>query len=138
MKIDGFFSVFTNRQDPPNSFTCQVGVLVNKARQEAGMSQGELSEALGIPTRSLNAIENGEREISAYELAIMARILQRPMMYFLPPVFRQAVEPSLSMTEFELLMLFARLTEEDRCKILAQLRGLVEWTQMNSYKPARK
>ncbi len=139
MKIDGFLNVLTNsNQDTPNAFTSQMGVLVQKARQEAGMSQAELANALGMPTRSLNAIENGGREVSAYELVILARVLQRPMLYFLPPAYRQAVEPSLSMSEFDLLMLFARLPEEDRGKVLAQLRGLVEWTTMNSYSQAIK
>jgi len=134
MKIDSFLNALTNsNQESSSAFTCQMGALVQKARQEACMSQAELASALGMPTRSLNAIENGGREVSAYELTILARVLQRPMLYFLPAAYRQAVEPSLSMSEFELLMLFARLSEDDRGKVLAQLRGLIEWTAMNSY-----
>jgi transcriptional regulator with XRE-family HTH domain len=127
MKIDGFFNVLASRQDTPSRFTCRMGELVLQARSELGLSQAELAQALDISVKAMANIENGSREVTTLELVQMGRILERPLAYFLPEVYRQAVDPSLSMSEFEMLMLFSRLSETDRAKVLAQLRGLVQY-----------
>jgi transcriptional regulator with XRE-family HTH domain len=127
MKIDGFFNVLVTQPAPPNSFTRRMGELVLQARKEVGLGQSGLAEALGVSNKALAAIENGSREVSVYELVRLGRILERPLLYFLPEAYRQAVEPGLSTSEFEMLMLLGRLSETDQAKFLAQLRGLVEY-----------
>ncbi len=132
MRLDSLFNVAVAKHELPNHFTQQMGELIERARQELGLSQGDLAAELGLSTRAVTAIENGSREVGVFELVQLGRILQRPLLYFLPPAYRQALEPSLSMSDFDLLMLFGRLSEADRAKVLAQLRGLVEYLSIDA------
>lgn len=127
MRLDGLFNVAVSKQELPNHFTQQMGALIERARKELGLSQGDLASDLGLSSKTIAAIESGSREVGVFELVQLGRILQRPLLYFLPPAYRQTLEPSLSMSDFDLLMLFGRLSETDRAKVLAQLRGLVEY-----------
>ncbi len=52
-----------------------VGVLLHQARQLAGKSRKECAATLGISPRRVSQYENGEREISAHELEILAPYL---------------------------------------------------------------
>lgn len=130
MRVNGFLDVITEKQAPPNHLTRGVGSLIRQARYDVGMSQQELAESMGISPRAISAIETGGREISLSEMMTLCRILRKPLLFFIPDPQRRVLEPdALSFSEFDLLMLFGRLSEDDRCKILAQMRGLVQYLQ---------
>lgn len=60
-----------------------VGVLLRQARTEAGKSQKELAQAVGISPRRLTHYEYGQRPIPLAELQQIAEALRLPMTYFL-------------------------------------------------------
>src|SRR5690349_24638545 len=60
-----------------------VGDRVQGARAAAGMSQGELAEAIGLDRTMVAKIESGTRRVDALELARLATALHVPMAHFL-------------------------------------------------------
>jgi transcriptional regulator with XRE-family HTH domain len=54
------------------------------ARQEAGLTQREVSLKLGIAHSCLNKCESGERTIDVAELWAICKIYKRPISYFAP------------------------------------------------------
>ncbi|MFM8321039.1 MAG: helix-turn-helix transcriptional regulator [Chloroflexota bacterium] len=134
MRFDRYLDLIIRKEAPPNRLTRGMGALVRQARFDVGMTQAELADALELSVKTIGSLENGGREASVGELVMLCRVLRKPLQYFIPDPHRRLVEPdALSFMEFDLLMLFNRLDDDDRCKVLAQLRGLVEWLQQ---KPA--
>jgi transcriptional regulator with XRE-family HTH domain len=54
------------------------------ARQEAGLTQREVSLKLGMAHSYLNKCESGERTIDVAELWAICKIYKKPMSYFAP------------------------------------------------------
>jgi transcriptional regulator with XRE-family HTH domain len=54
------------------------------ARQEAGLTQREVSLMLGMAHSFLNKCESGERAIDVAELWAICRIYGKPMSFFAP------------------------------------------------------
>jgi transcriptional regulator with XRE-family HTH domain len=132
MKINGLLDSLTTHQAPPNAFTRRMGSLIRQARFEANLPAEELADALCLSTRQVNAIENGQREVLTSELIVISRALCKPLLFFIPEPHRHTVEiDALTSDEFDLLMMFSRLPECDRAKVLASLRGLTQWMKEN-------
>lgn len=53
------------------------------ARLEAGLSQVQVAEALGVPQQHVSRVELGERRVDPTELAELARLYGKPLGYFL-------------------------------------------------------
>ena len=60
-----------------------IGVLLRQARTEAGKSQTEIAEALGISARRIARYEYGHRPMPVAELQQIADYLRLPITYFL-------------------------------------------------------
>ena len=60
-----------------------IGVLLRQARTEAGNSQKEIAEALGISARRIARYEYGHRPMPVAELQQIADYLRLPITYFL-------------------------------------------------------
>ena len=54
------------------------------ARQEAGLTQREVSLKLGMAHSYLNKCESGERAVDVAELWAIAKIYGKPMSFFAP------------------------------------------------------
>ena len=54
------------------------------ARQEAGLTQREVSLKLGMAHSYLNKCESGERAIDVAELWVICKIYRKPMSFFAP------------------------------------------------------
>jgi transcriptional regulator with XRE-family HTH domain len=54
------------------------------ARQEAGLTQREVSLKLGMGHSYLNKCESGERAIDVAELWAICKIYKKPMSFFAP------------------------------------------------------
>ena len=54
------------------------------ARQEAGLTQREVSLKLGMAHSYLNKCESGERAIDVAELWAISKIYKKPMSFFEP------------------------------------------------------
>jgi transcriptional regulator with XRE-family HTH domain len=56
---------------------------LREARREAGMSQVQVAEALGVPQKFVSKIETGERRIDPLELQELAELYGKPLQFFL-------------------------------------------------------
>ena len=54
------------------------------ARENAGLSQGEVARLLNMPQSRLSRMESGERRIDVIELADLARLYRKSLAYFVP------------------------------------------------------
>ena len=60
-----------------------IGKNIRIAREEAGLSQLDLSKALGFESATaVSLIESGERKISAENLSVLERTLNRDIKFF--------------------------------------------------------
>jgi len=60
-----------------------IGKKLQKAREEAGMSQEELAKKLGYTQASLSNYELGKRRLYLSDLKRISHILSKPITYFL-------------------------------------------------------
>lgn len=60
-----------------------LGSRIRAARRDAGMSQGQLAQALSTTQSAISLYEAGQRSVGIDMLLNVARILNRPLHYFL-------------------------------------------------------
>ena len=63
-----------------------IGSKIKEAREEKGITQARLAKAIGITPSFVSRIEAGDREVSLELLRRMARVLERPLHYFIPDI----------------------------------------------------
>ncbi|GAB4323017.1 MAG: hypothetical protein Kow0010_04130 [Dehalococcoidia bacterium] len=63
--------------------SAMLGQRIRKARRDAGMSQGQLAESLNTTQSAISLYEAGQRSVGIDMLLNVARILNRPLHYFL-------------------------------------------------------
>ncbi len=61
----------------------KIGQKLQKAREEAGMSQEELARRIGCSQAALSYYELGKRRLYVADLEKISNILNRPLTYFL-------------------------------------------------------
>jgi transcriptional regulator with XRE-family HTH domain len=61
----------------------KIGKRIQKAREEAGLSQEELASRMGCTQAALSNYELGKRRMYLANLAQLAEILHKPLNYFL-------------------------------------------------------
>jgi len=109
-----------------------LGKNLKKAREDRGLTQEAVAEALGIPRTAVVNIEAGNRSISTLELAHLAELYGRPIAEF----FSEELLSEPSSEESPILALH-RLTDEfkghsevqrqvDRCVELCQEGAMLE------------
>ena len=59
-----------------------LGVLIRKARTQAGLKLEETAQRMGLTTDTFQAYETGQQEASLPELEVMARLFSVPVHYF--------------------------------------------------------
>ena len=57
-----------------DNFYKKLGTKIRNIREQTGLAQEKLADLLGMSRVSLSQIENGERKISAEEIAMLARV----------------------------------------------------------------
>jgi Zn-dependent peptidase ImmA (M78 family)/DNA-binding XRE family transcriptional regulator len=67
----------------------QIGERVQAARLDAGLSQAQVAEAIGLSQAAVSHVEAGRRSPRVDELAALAELLTRDMDYFLAPMRKQ-------------------------------------------------
>jgi transcriptional regulator with XRE-family HTH domain len=77
-----------------------VASRIREARESLGLTQEEVSGALGIPRTSVHAMETGKRGVSALELRRLARLYRRSVEWLLgeevePPAAAAAADGAL-------------------------------------------
>jgi transcriptional regulator with XRE-family HTH domain len=63
--------------------SANLGNRIRTARRDAGMSQGQLATALNTTQSAISLYEAGQRSVGIDMLLNVARILNRPLHYFL-------------------------------------------------------
>lgn len=63
--------------------SANLGHRIRAARRDAGMSQGQLAQALNTTQSAISLYEAGQRSVGIDMLLNVARILNRPLHYFL-------------------------------------------------------
>jgi transcriptional regulator with XRE-family HTH domain len=90
----------------------RLGERIRKARRDANMTQGDLSERLGISQGVVSNVETGVSTIDAPDLPLWAEILNKPIMYFF-------VEEDLDPHERALAIL--NMFPDDRLEFVLQM-----------------
>lgn len=61
----------------------EIGSRVRQAREDKGLSQDEVSEALGIGRAGISNIEYGRAQLSVGDLIDLSAILEKPIAWLL-------------------------------------------------------
>jgi transcriptional regulator with XRE-family HTH domain len=61
----------------------EMGRKIQKAREERGMTQMDLAQALGITQAALSNYELGKRRLYLHQIEDIARLLQKNLDYFI-------------------------------------------------------
>lgn len=126
MFLDSLLDSLSGKNPRPNKFTIGMGELIRTAREEAGLSQRELSEKIYRRQAALSDIENGKMEPDATTLLLLSYFLEKPINYFYPLGWKPITsDKDLSEQEHEIITLVKKLDEADVRKLLAQIRALV-------------
>lgn len=59
-------------------------IRLRQARLDAGLSQEEVAERLGVSQSFVSRSENGERRVDVIELQVFAALYQKSFTYFIP------------------------------------------------------
>lgn len=63
-----------------------LGIKIRQARNLKGMSQQELGEKLGVTFQQIQKYEKGVNRVGGTRLATLAKVLDKPVTYFLEEV----------------------------------------------------
>ncbi|MEO1289373.1 MAG: helix-turn-helix transcriptional regulator [Chloroflexota bacterium] len=113
----------------PNTFTRHLGKQLKKARQEAGISQSDLAEAVYRRRPSISDMENGLMMPDFGTIFLIANHLDKSILYFIPPHYlRNTADEDLELTDLEkeLLVNFRRLNEDEQKIAIKQVRVLTD------------
>jgi transcriptional regulator with XRE-family HTH domain len=105
----------------------KIGKRIQKAREEAGLSQEELASRMGCTQAALSNYELGKRRMYLANLSQLADILHKPLNYFLgetedKPVSPQQPEP-YNDTITAIIGLMVQLPQEEQEDVL----DFVKW-----------
>jgi transcriptional regulator with XRE-family HTH domain len=80
-----------------------LGQKIRQARERAGLSQEELATSLNLGQRAVSELENGKRRLSVHEVEEMAKVLDKPVLYFLTDDIHQSDLDQLLLQHFHKL-----------------------------------
>lgn len=72
-----------------------IGRRLQLAREEAGLSQEQLAARLGCSQSTLSNYEKGKRRLYLAQLEKIARVLNKPLEYFMQPLTEEWQEQNL-------------------------------------------
>jgi transcriptional regulator with XRE-family HTH domain len=100
----------------------ELGNRIQRAREQAGLSQAELAAKIGCTQSALSNYELGRRRIHLAHLGQIAQVLKRPLCYFLEsPSDRYSHDQALLLEDprlREMLIQAAELPAEDKEQVL--------------------
>jgi transcriptional regulator with XRE-family HTH domain len=103
-----------------------IGKMIQKAREDAGLSQEELASRLGCTQAALSNYELGKRRLYLANIEQIAKVLNKPLGYFLEnQVERSRTKsgPSQDKVIAEINRLLAEFSAEE----LANVLEYVQW-----------
>jgi transcriptional regulator with XRE-family HTH domain len=122
-----------DKQPLPNKFTEAFGERIRRAREQAGMSQAELANAIYRRQASISDMENGKMDANITTLLMLSFVLKKPLSYFFPEGWISDLPPEkLSLDQQELLIQASRLDDDDIQRLIAQARALADLADQES------
>jgi transcriptional regulator with XRE-family HTH domain len=103
----------------------EIGRRIQKAREEAGLSQEELASRLGLTQAALSNYELGKRRPNLTNLERLSMLLNKPLLYFLEdpkPMPDPAEEERLDESIYEMISLLGEMPEDERKYLLDFIR----------------
>ncbi len=103
----------------------EIGSLIKKRRSELGISQEDLSAALGVTYQQVQRYESGQNKLNVENLQQVAGALSVPISYFFgtdkPLVVAEPHAQYLSPEENTLLKYFKKIKDEKAKNVLVQV-----------------
>ena len=102
----------------------KIGKRIQRARESAGISQGELAAKMGLTQAALSNYELGKRRPSLSKLEDIANSLGKPLSYFLeePAAVNDQEDERLEKLVAEMIELWYDISEEERQYLLDFIR----------------
>jgi len=105
----------------------QIGKRIQEAREEAGLSQGELAARIGCTQSALSNYELGKRHLRLGQLEQIAQVLGKPSTYFMEsPADRRREDHALHLVRDprlrEILLEAVELPLEERERVLDYIK----------------
>jgi len=103
----------------------ETGRRIQRAREEAGLSQGELASRLGLTQAALSNYELGKRRLNLATLERLSKQLAKPLSYFLEDPECGAglgEEERLDESISEMISLLGEMPEDERKYLLDFIR----------------
>lgn len=114
---------FVDKPKLPNSYSIEIGQKIREARLEQGLTQEKLAEMVYKRRASLSDMENGKMFPDAFTLILIANRLGKSLDYFVPGMYRTAIEyldTDLSALEKDLIAQFRRVPDHDWQTLIIQ------------------
>lgn len=135
MVLDTLSELFSEKTPKPNKYTIAIGKQIQQARNDASLSQAELAKKIYVRRATVSDIENGKADVDAVTLALIAYILDKPIIFFFPgPLFLNLQFDDLSEFERVLILQLRRLDYGDQKRILAQIKALADMDKNTSFR----
>ena len=110
-----------------------VASRIREARESLGLTQEEVSGALGIPRTSVHAMEAGKRGVSALELRRLARLYRRRVEWLLGED-----DAPVAAADGALYRATRDLSQEDKDQVLRFAQFLAAGTPPGGPRPTRQ
>ncbi|WP_082100143.1 helix-turn-helix domain-containing protein [Anaeromyxobacter sp. PSR-1] len=91
-----------------------LGTRLKEAREYLGLSQEEVSKAVGLTRSAISLLESGQRKVDALELGRFAVLYQRPVSDFTGETVPDRAPASVA----HLARAAAKLSEQDREELI--------------------
>ena len=107
----------------------EIGRKIQKAREESGMTQVDLSGSLGITQAALSNYELGKRRLYLPQIEQIARLLGKSLDFFISEEHTAAELPSQGKTPPERETVLSRVSRLDSRQLscLADYLDFLEW-----------
>lgn len=112
-----------------------IGAKIQLAREEKGLSQEQLSKAMGCSQSALSNYEKGKRRLYLSQLEILAGILDKPMEYFVESISSgntAADNLGKDSPGHKIVVALERLDEKQLLQVLDYINYL-QWNKKGGY-----
>lgn len=134
MVLDTLSELFSEKTPKPNKYTIAIGKQIQQARNDAKLSQAELAKKTYVRRATISDIENGKADVDAVTLALIAYILDKPIIFFFPgPLFLNLQFDELSEFERTLILQLRRLEYDDQKSIFVQIKALADMDKRSPF-----
>ena len=106
-----------------------IGLKIQLAREEKGLSQEQLARAMGCSQSALSNYEKGKRRLYLSQLEVLSQILNKPLEYFVESMAQKRPADDIGNNDDLKLMIkeeIERLDEQQLVKLMEYIRYL-QW-----------